>query len=225
MKAFRNIFLICLSLIAFSFSGCYMSQYNSGGKINVKGSLYQELRVFPENFDKALFKAYLSVNGHDFGGLMMIKSYPDGSYKLAFFSELGLNFFDFELRKIEKKNKMSLYINNIYAPLDKNILLNSFEKYFSMLLSPGLDNGEYKSFLRKDGGMVMVRVNSYKGKDAYLSRNLIEPYNEIINLGTLCGKEKIRITLYERKIPGIPEKILIEQQGLRMRFELELLPE
>lgn len=226
MKTFRSISLIFLSLvISLGLEGCYMSQYNSAGKIDVGGDGYQELRAFPPDFKKALYRAEMSVNGHEFAGLMMIKSFPDNSFRLAFFNELGMNFFDFELRKVDNKNKLNLYINNIYSPLDKKILLNSLEKYFSMLLSPGLDKGVYKSFLKKDGSKVMIKVNAYKGKDAYLSRNLIEPYTEIINIGSLRGHDKIIITLPEKKVGHAPENILIEQAGLRMRFLLEFIPE
>ena len=200
-----------------------MSKYNSSGKIDFSGAEYQELRVFPASFKKALYKAQLSFNGHDFAGLMMIKAYGDKSYKVAFFSELGLNYFDFELQQLDKKNKLNLYVHNIYSPLDKNILLNSMEKYFSMLLSPGLDEGVNKTYIKKDGSRVMVRLNTYKGKDAYLSKNLIEPYAEIINLGSLRGNERITITLSQKKINFSPENILIEQPGLRMRFGLKLI--
>ena len=65
----------------------------------------------------------------------MIKAFEDDSYKLSFFSELGLNFFDFELRPMGGKNQLNLYVRNIYSPLDKKFLLNKFEKYFSMGMS------------------------------------------------------------------------------------------
>jgi hypothetical protein len=223
MKISRSILLICISFLLLIPSGCYMSKYKDGGKVEFSGAEYQELRAFPPGFKKALFRADLSVNGHEFEGLVMIKAFEDKSYKVAFFSELGLNFFDFELRQLNPKNKLNLFVNNIYDPLDKNILLNSLEKYFSMLLSPGLDEGVHKTFLKEDGSRVMVRLKSYKGKDAYLSKNLIEPYLEIVNIGSLRGHERITITLSERKKNFSPESILIEHPGLRMRFSLELI--
>ena len=223
MKIFRYIFLSCLSSLLLITSGCYMSQYNSGGKIDISGDEYQELRAFPPGFEKALYRAEFMFHGHNFSGLMMIKAFEDGSYKVAFISEIGLNFFDFELRKLNPKNKLNLYVHNIYSPFDKKILLNSMEKYFSMLFSPGLDEGIYKSYLKKDGSRVMFSVNSYKGKDAYLSKNLIEPYIEILNLGSLWKNDKIIISLSPKKINFSPENILIEQAGLNMRLELELV--
>ena len=138
MKKFRSIFLICISLLLMLPSGCYMSQYGNGGKINMGGEDYWELMAFPPGFEKALYKAKLEFYGRSFEGLMMIKAFDDGSYKVAFMSEIGMNFFDFELRRIAPHNKLNRYINNIYSALDKKIFLNSLEKYFSMLLSPGL---------------------------------------------------------------------------------------
>jgi len=150
MKIFRSIFLICISALLLFPAGCYMSQYSHSGKVNMSGPEYDDLMPFPSGFSKALYKARLEVNGREFSGLMMIKSFEDNSYKVAFFSELGLNFFDFELRPVEKQNHLNLYINNIYAPLDKTFLLNKFEKYFSMLLGPGPGDDIRKTYLAKE---------------------------------------------------------------------------
>ncbi|HSG67113.1 MAG TPA: hypothetical protein VK994_00305 [Bacteroidales bacterium] len=223
MKISRSIFLIFLSFIMFVPSGCYMSKYRNGGTIDISGPGYQELRPFAPGFAKALYHAELSVNGHEFSGLLMIKSFAGNSHKVAFFSELGLNFFDFELRPMGAKNKLNLYINNIYSPLDRNILLNSLEKYFSMLLGPGLDEGQCKTYLKKDGSMVLVKTDSYSGKDAYLSRNFIEPYTEIVNLSKLCDNDRITIALSSGKHNSSPDSIHIKQPGLRLEMKMELV--
>ena len=223
MKISRYIFLSCVSALLLILSGCYMSRYKSSGKIDISGDTYQEIRAFPPGFVKALYRAEFTFHNQSFAGLMMIKAFDDGSYKVAFISEVGLNFFDFELRKLGQKNKLNLYVHNIYSSFDKKLLLNSMEKYFSMLLSPGLDEGIYKSYMKKDGSRVMFSVNSYKGKDAYLSKNLIEPYIEILNLGGIFGNDKITITLSPKKTNFSPQSILIEQPGKWMRLEMELV--
>lgn len=225
MKIYRQIFLASLSFFMLGLSSCYMSQYSSAGEIDISGSDYQELRVFTSGFNKALYKAEMKVHGHEFAGLMMIKEYDHENYKVAFFSELGLSFFDFELRRSNARNKFDLIVNSIYAPLDRNILLNNIEKYFSMLLSPGLDQGSCKSYLKKDGSRVMIRVNSYKGKDAYLSRNLIDPYTDIVNTGKLLGRERITIEIAKTANGRVPASISIKQAGLDMQFLLELITE
>ncbi|MDT8393462.1 MAG: hypothetical protein RQ761_06435 [Bacteroidales bacterium] len=225
MRIFRGIFLICISLVFLSSSGCYMSKYRKAGKTDIGGTAYHELRPFGREFEKALYKAHMSVNGWEFDGLLMIKQFAGQSYKVAFFSELGLNFFDFGLRNTGQKNKLSLNVNHIYPPLDRSLLLNNLEKYFSMLLSPGLDHGTYKTFVKKDGSKVMIQLNAYKGKDAYLSKNLIGPYTEIVKLGPMGCKEKIRITVSADRNNYAPDHILIEQAGLRLRLEMQAVPE
>ena len=221
MRISRTVLLICISLLL-TLSGCYMSQYARSGKVDMSGETYAELMPFSPGFEKALYKARLEVNGREFAGLMMLKAYDDGNYKAAFFSELGLNFFDFELRPVSGRNKMNLYVNNIYSPLDRNFLLNKFEKYFSMLLAPG-PSGEEKTYLKKDGSMVLVKVDSYKGKDAYLSRNLIENYVSVVNIGGIWKKDRITITLSSQRTGHAPEKILIDQPGFRLKFSLEIV--
>ncbi len=84
MKISRSIFLIYLSLLL-TLSGCYMSQFSKSGKLDMSDPEYEELMPFPSGFDKALYKAQLEVNGREFSGLMMIKAFEDGSYKLSLF--------------------------------------------------------------------------------------------------------------------------------------------
>lgn len=223
MKIFRSIFLICISALLLFSAGCYMTQYSHSGRLNMSGPGYDELMPFPPGFTMALYKARLEVNGREFSGLMMIKAFEDNSYKVAFFSELGLNFFDFELRPVEGRNHLNLYVKNIYSPLDKNFLLNKFEKYFSMLLGPGPSGVIQKTFLKKAGVGVMIMMKSYKGKDGYISTNLIEPYKEIVNVGGIFNKDRITITLSPKRINYSPESILIEQPGFRLRFNLQLV--
>ena len=203
--------------------GCYMAQYRQAGKIDITAAEYQELKPFTPGFDKVLYHAGLSVNSHEFSGLMMIKSFEGGSFKVAFFNELGMNFFDLELLPDNKNGRLELLVNHIYPPLDRKILLNNFEKYFNMLLAPGLESGDQRSFLREDGNMVMIRLNTYKGRDAYLSRNLIEPYASIVNLSKLRGNDRITIILSPGKENFAPESIHIKQPGMRMEMDLELV--
>ena len=222
MKRSPTIFLIFLSLLFLS-SGCHTPKYSKGGDLNMSKPEYQDLMPFPPGFEKALYKAELSVNGHDFAGLMMIKAFEDRSYRLAFFSELGLNFFDFELRPVGGLNHMNLYVRNIYSPLDKNFLLNRFEKYFSMLMGPGPSQGIQKTFLLDDAIGVMVMMRSYKGKDGYISTNLIEPYKKVINKGGLWSRERISIMINKSNKASCPEYIIIEQPGFRLQFKLTLI--
>ena len=222
MKSYRSIFLIFLSLLLV-LPGCYMSQYGKKSKMDADDPSYRELMPFQAGFDKALYKAHLEVDGREFSGLMMLKETGGGNYKAAFFSELGLNFFDFELRNMGGKNHLNLYVRNIYEPLDKDILLNKFEKYFSMLLGPGPAGQEVKTYLSEENVGIMLLLDSYKGKDGYISTNLVEPYKEIVNIGGLFKKDKITITIPPDRSSNLPGSILIRQPGFRLIFSLKLV--
>lgn len=222
MKISRSIFLISLSLLL-SLSGCYMSKYSKSGILDMSDPEYAELMPFGEGFEKALYKARLKVNNHDFSGLMMIKASEKGNYKITFFNEVGMNFFDFELMDRGDMNKLNLYVRNIYDPLDKDMLLNKFEKYFSMLLGTGPAGTEQKTYLKQKGIGIMIMMDSYKGKDGYISTNLVEPYTQIVNVKGLWKKEKITIDLKPDKTTHCPRIINIKQPGFRLEFTLTLL--
>ena len=122
-------------------------------------------------------------------------------------------FFDFELRNMGGENHLNLYVHNIYEALDRDILLNKFEKYFSMLLGPGPTGQEVKTYLSKEDVGVLLLIDSYKGNDGYISTNLTESYKQIVNIGGLFNKEKIAITILPQRINKLPRSILIEQPG------------
>lgn len=222
MKISRIIFLIFLSL-AFSLTGCYMSQYSKSGRLDMSDPSYGELMPFADGFEKALYKARLEVNGHQFSGLMMIKASGGSNYKVTFFSEVGLNFFDFELRDLGEQNKLNLYVKNIYNPLDKDMLLNKFEKYFNMLLAKGPAGDERKTYLKQEGVGIMILIDSYKGKDGYISTNLVEPYKQIVNVKGLCKKDKITIDIKSDRTKHCPQHIMIQQPGFRLQFSLNFV--
>jgi hypothetical protein len=204
-------------------SGCYLSQYGRKSLMKMDDPSFRELMPFQTGFEKALYKASLEVNSREFSGLMMIKESGDGNFKVAFFSELGLNFFDFELRDMGGNNHLNLYVRNIYEPLDRDMLLNKFEKYFSMLLGAGPAGPEVKTYLHSNEAGIMLMIDSYKGKDGYISTNLMEPYKEIVNVGGLFKKDKITISIPPDRRNKLPESILIEQPGFRLLFSLGLV--
>lgn len=200
-----------------------MSQYSKKGVLDMSDPQYGELMPFGKGFQKALYKARLEVNGHDFSGLMMIKASGDKGYKVTFFNEVGMNFFDFELIDMGEKNRLNLYVKNIYRPLDKDMLLNKFEKYFSLLLAGGPAGEVQKTYLKQEGVGIMIMMDSYKGKDGYISTNLVEPYTQIVNVSGLRKKDKITIDLETDKIKHCPRFISIRQPGFRLEFKLTLV--
>lgn len=222
MKISRSIFLTFLSLTLI-LPGCYMSKYSKSGVLDMSDPQYEQLMPFGERFQKALYKATLEVNGHYFSGLMMIKASGKGNYKLTFFNEVGMNFFDFELVDMGGKNRLNLYVKNIYDPLDKDMLLNKFEKYFSMLLAGGPAGGVQKTYLKQEGIGIMIMQDSYKGKDGYITTNLVEPYKQIVNIGGFRKRDRVTIDLEPDKTNHCPQTITIRQPGFRLEFKLKLV--
>jgi len=200
-----------------------MSKYSKRGILDMSDTQYGELMPFGKGFRKALYKARLEVNGHSFSGLVMIKATGENHYKASFFNEVGMNFFDFELIDMGEQNRLNLYVKNIYSPLDRDMLLNKFEKYFSMLLAGGPAGGVQKTYLKQDDAGIMIMMDSYKGKDGYISTNLVEPYKQIVNVGGLWKKDRITIDLEPDRTSHCPRIITILQPGFRLVFKLTLV--
>ena len=223
MKIFRITSLTFISALLLLLPGCHIPGYVKAGKPYPAEQPAEAKMPFAPGFGKALYKAALEVNGRGFSGLMMIKAFEDGKYRIAFFSEVGLNFFDLELQPSAKPNKMEMAVNNIYSPLDRAFLLKKFEKYFSMLLARGPVQSRYDTYRREEGEMAMALVDSYRGRDAYLGQSPEGPYTGISNYGGLFHKERITITLAPAKDSQPPHSILIVQAGFRLSFRLDLV--
>lgn len=220
MNPSRIIYFICISVLLL-LAGCRASKHWHAAESGAAVTAIGERKAFGPGFDKVLFRARLSVYGQDLNGLMMIKAQDDGSHKVAFFNELGMNFFDLILLPGDKANHRILRVNNIYSSLNRKNLLKAFEKQFSMLLGPDLLQSPAPEYADDKHGGRFLRVDSYRGKDHYYFEGPSARFRMITNVTGLCRDEKVVIGISYQEDEPAPEKIWIRQADMKMTFSLE----
>ena len=223
MKKSQIIYLIWISSLLLLFNSCYLSRYSEASSDSIMQLEETSLKVFPPFFNKALYKVKIEVYGNEFNGLMMIKEVSKEYYKVAFFNEIGLNFFDFELKPSNDPNRLELDVHNIYAPLNRKGILKNFEKDFSMLLAPDLKLGNTTVLNGDQGQLTMLKLDSYKGYDCYIIKSpKLNTDKEIINICKALKKKKIKIIISEDNKSKLPETIEIEHldKNLKLSFKL-----
>jgi hypothetical protein len=201
-----------------------LSRYSEASSDSIMQLEETSLKVFPSSFNKALYKVKIEVYGNEFNGLMMIKEVSKDYYKVAFFNEIGLNFFDFELKPSNDPNRLELNVHNIYASLNRKGILKNFEKDFSMLLAPDLNLGNTTVLNGDQGQPAMLKLDSYKGYDCYIIKSpKLNTDKEIINICKALKKKKIKILISEDNKSKLPETIEIEHMNKNLRLSFRLI--
>lgn len=101
-----------------------------------------DVPFFGQGFEKALFTGAVDIKKHHLTGFLLIKKMEDDSYRIVFTNQVGMTFFDFEV----KQN--SFRVVYCFESLNRKALLRIFEKDFRLLLESTGDTIS-KGFLDK----------------------------------------------------------------------------
>jgi len=87
-----------------------------------------DVPFFGQGFEKALFTGSLDIKKHHLTGFLLIKKMEDESYRIVFTNQIGMTFFDFEV----KQNGFKVVY--CFESLNRKALIRIFEKDFRALL-------------------------------------------------------------------------------------------
>ena len=121
----------------------------------VSTAITTDLPFFGQGFEKALFTGSLDIKKHHLTGFLLVKKMEDESYRIVFTNQVGMTFFDFEV----KQN--SFRVVYCFESLNRKALIRIFEKDFRLLLESAgdtiskgfLDKAEI-TFLKSTEGLV-----------------------------------------------------------------------
>lgn len=154
-----------------------------------------------------VYKANISVYGHEITGIFIAKKINDTTHRIVFTTEFGNKLLDFEL------SENSFKINSIVSELDRKILIHTLQNDFRLLLKKDYILQEefendtatiYKSNEgRKANYLFISKTNQQLDKLIYASRT----------------KEKITL-LFASENNIFAEKIQIIHQNIKLKIEL-----
>ena len=85
---------------------------------------------FISGFEKALFRTSLQIRDFTLSGITLVKKSSDSSFRVVMTSEIGMTFFDIELRDAK------FIPHYIFAPLNYRPVKKILEENFRVLLLP-----------------------------------------------------------------------------------------
>ncbi len=219
----RSLWLISILLILAA--GCVsikpkgLTRIETGTRDTGHGTESSHLSRF------TLYKATLDIRKHHLTGLLVVKrmdsatsavnaapaSYP--VYRIVFANEIGMTFFDFELRQDCFK------VISCFESLNKNALIKIFETDFRLLT--GIDSlQKVNYYLQPERNMrvISAKAGSYKIWQTYS-----QPGD---TLHQTAGKSNIAdpvIISFLKYADGFPSKITVENPFIGMKLSLRLL--
>jgi hypothetical protein len=226
MRKFPIISLIWISILALIFQGCSFSRHlNRISAVHVNDTIINIETPFPENFQKVLYKSSLIFHGNSLNGLMMIKKTGEDSYRIAFFNELGMSFFDGELKAGREKGFPALKMNSVIPVLDRKRFLKSLGKDYGALLVDQAFLNAGNIFEEKETHTRIIQIHSGKGFNYFYVEPLSGRVKRIVNTGKLCGeiKTEIRIEGSRPVSAGFPEVIKMHHKCTPLDIEMKII--
>ena len=143
-------------------------------------------------------------------GLLLFKTFEDGSTRVVFQNEMGFSFFDFKWDKQDHFEVVS-----IIPQLDKPALVKTLRKDMNLLLMKNLDAATEQTFTKEDE--TYSRFTLEKGYAYYIAR--AHSLKRIEN----AGKSKvITITLSGKKTnEAMPDELLFRHHKANFTIQLK----
>ncbi|RUA30977.1 MAG: hypothetical protein DSY76_01880 [Bacteroidetes bacterium] len=152
--------------------------------------------VFPENFQKALYKTNIHLLNKDYSGIMFFKRMVDEqSVRMVFMSEFGLKYFDFELL-----DNGQFAVKYILDELNKESIVNVLEQDMKLLFPNKKQLSTSKLFYRKKTKTFMAKYRVEKGRYYYFFDEQTAAVSRIEYSGAVFKKIIIRLSDYSDKI-------------------------
>jgi hypothetical protein len=154
-----------------------------------------------------VYKANITVYGHELSGIFIAKKINDTTHRVVFTTEFGNKLLDFEI------SETSFKVNSIVSELDRKILISTLKKDFRLLLKK--DYTIYKSFENQENTIYQTK-DSKQYNFIFLSKESSK-LEKVVH----ASQTKEKITISFRSENNIfAEKIEILHQNIKLKIEL-----
>lgn len=170
--------------------------------------------IFDSSFTKVLYKGSLDISKHHLTGLFFLKRISANSVRIVFSNELGMNYFDLEL----KGNK--LIIHSCFPSLKRTSLLHLIENDFRLLMVPDTTIKRIKHIESKDPELLVFRVKSARGYFLYTYARGTGKIWRIQTTHSIIGKTDLRVDGDDRYYPA---KVNISNPTIRLHLHMIFL--
>ncbi|MDP4282085.1 MAG: hypothetical protein Q8867_08040 [Bacteroidota bacterium] len=170
---------------------------------------------FSSGFEKALYKSSMDIGKNHLSGILLTKRMNDSTFRVVFANEVGMTYFDLEIRKT------SAEVKSVFPAMDRKSFLSVLEQDFRMIFFR--DPTIWKMKTTKDCGndsTMIYQAQSQFGIWNYTLRCGSLDLLEITSSRKYFQKTNIRFLYGDT---GIPAEIFILNPNIRHTFHLTLL--
>ena len=196
--------LLFLSLISGIFS---CNVYRRMEKISSSGECP---RQFKPVIGRALYKTAVDVTGKHISGLLLIKTLPDSSIRIAFTNEMGFSFFDFGFLN---KNEFKVY--HIIPQMDKKAVIKTLRKDFELVLFRNMP--ERNRITLKDSSLIYYGFPQAKGVNYYITDI---PCSRLVKMQRASKSKPVAEAFMYLNSGSVPDSIFIRH--LNFNFSIQL---
>ena len=204
MRTFPIRCLLFLSLIQGIFS---CNVYRHMKKISSTGEC---LRQFKPAIARALYKTSVDVTGKHISGLLLIKTLPDSSIRIAFTNEMGFSFFDFGFLK---ENEFEVY--HIIPQLDKKAVITTLRKDFELVLFRNM--ADENRITLQDSSLIYHGFSQTKGVNYYITDTHC---SRLIKMQRASKRKPVAEAFMYLNAASVPDSIFIRH--LNFNFSIQL---
>lgn len=209
----RSFFFHKLLLILFLW--IWLSPWTMGqpeGTISGQGPY--TTAIFDSSFEKALYKGSLDISKHHMSGLFFLKRVSVNSVRIIFSNELGMNFFDLEI----KGDKF--IVHSCFPSLNRKSLLKLLENDFCLLLVSDPCIIRMKGERSKDPELLIFGVKTARGSFHYTYDKDSGKIRRIQTSRSIMGKTDLRV---HGDLRLQPVKIDIANPAIRLHIRMTFL--
>lgn len=185
-----SLLLLCM--------GCANTVYKETSPPFADASALQALRP---SFTTSLYRAQIDVIGKHLSGLLFFKNLADGSYRVVFTNEMGLNFFDFRF------DNHQFEVIHCIDQLNKKPVVNQLRKDIGFFLMTDLDYKQGKAYHQGDRN-----AYTFPGKKettTYITDARTKEISQIVNSST--RKPKVIVSL-SKVVRGMPDSVFVDHK-------------
>jgi len=166
-----------------------------------------EVPYFKDSKTDYVYKANITVYGHDLTGIFIAKKINDTIHRVVFTTEFGNKLLDFEI------SEKTFKVNSIVSELDRKILVNTLRDDFRLLLKK-----KYQIQEQFENESDDIYKSAYGKRDNYLFISKKDRKLEKV-INSSKTKEKITL-LFNSENDIFAEKIEIIHQNIKLKIEL-----
>ena len=215
MTKYRHtyFFLLLFALLTAGITSCSYKHYK-GFEPAASKNMHLPV-IYDTAFNKAVYTTELKVLGRELSGLTIVKRTPgDSTFHVVFMSQIGLKFFDVEIRNNDQKDWFR--VNYMMESLNKDFLVNILKTDFMLLFSHYPENHSTAVFHAQGGKEREITVRF----DKYVSSLFSDSNDNVTGIVFRKGRS-VKTTIHITPGNNYPESVDINNKtaGLQLSWD------